>query len=523
MIRPVWQALILLAGFSFCAEFVGAQDEPAGEKHIREIRIQRSTVYSQEQADTSSWARFTNRYHIKTRESVIRSKLLFKEGDVLDADLLEASERALRRFNFLIEAHVSTVAVGADSVDVEVHTRDGWSLVPGVTIDGGGGLATGSVYLMELNLLGYGKKLFAEAIYANDVGTDWLFGYSDYQLFSSRWVGSARYRTGPLIESFLFQARMPLYSPDSKWSYGGSASTADKIIRRFEEGEESDRFAKDQIQVQGYLKTSFGERYHKTHVKLATSYLEADFSTLGTATTDTIPPDQANVTPSISADTEGIGWEEFSYINKMGITEDNWLGHRFGGKLGYGIPVGDGFELWSTRAFLMKNVGFKQRHLFRFKGNVNSEIVRNTVVSAALRYYLKASHHTVATHVSTRLGYELDPSRQYTLGADSGLRGYPARQFTGEKVVLMNLEDRQFWGEISVGPQIAIGTVVFVDAGNVWKAEQDIDLGDLNWSAGFGFRFGASKLPHQPVFRIDFGWAIDQDSFAITIGQEQQF
>ena len=378
---------------------------------------------------------------------------------------------------------------------------------------------------MELNLLGHGKKLFAEATYENDVGTTMKYGYSDYQLFNSRWVGNATYKTGPLIESYFIQARLPLYSPDSRWAYGSSAYKADKIIRRFEDGEESDRFAQDQIQLEGFVKRSFGPRYKKTNLKLAINYKNADYSTLGAATTEPPPPDQANVTPSVSLDTGDIKWAKYTRLNKMGITEDNWLGLRYGGKLGYGIPVEDGFELWDTRLFALNNTAFAHKQLLKLKGNVSSEIVRNTIVSAAARYYKKFPGHTVATRLSTQLGYELDPTIQFKLGADSGLRGYPARQFTGEKLLLMNLEDRQFWGSVSIGPKVEVGTVLFVDAGNVWKQEEEIDLDDMNWSTGFGLRLGFSKLPHQPIFRIDFGWTVgaEDNNFAVTVGQEQHF
>ena len=142
---------------------------------------------------------------------------------------------------------------------------------------------------------------------------------------------------------------------------------------------------------------------------------------------------------------------------------------------------------------------------------------------AGANYYKKFSRHTLAMRFSNNFGFEVDSSRQLQLGADSGLRGYPARAFTGEKLILMNLEDRQFWGSVSMGPKIAIGTVVFVDAGNVWKEDENIDLDELNWSTGFGLRLGMSNLPKQPIVRVDLGWAIGEDSFAVTVGAEQQF
>lgn len=75
----------------------------------------------------------------------------------------------------------------------------------------------------------------------------------------------------------------------------------------------------------------------------------------------------------------------------------------------------------------------------------------------------------------------------------------------------------------SFEPKIALGTVVFMDSGNVWKEDEAIELNDLNRSTGAGLRIGLSKLPKQPIIRIDFGWATGDDEFAVTIGQEQYF
>lgn len=525
-LRPLLQALILLAVLLLSNGLVFAQPASDGEsRRIREIRLLISDVYTEEQAQESSWANFINKYHITTRESVIRKKILFKEGDVLDKDLIEQSERKLRRFQFLNEAEIEVIPVDDQSVDVEVRTRDAWSLVPGLSINGGGGLATGTVKLEELNLLGLGKKLLAEGIYESDVGWTGKFGYSDPQLFNSRWVGTAKYTIGPLVESLFVGVARPLYSIDTKWSYGGAFFKTDQIIRLFEEGEESSRFAKDQILAQGYMKRSFGERFQKTNIKLELKYLKKDFSTLGSATTAPPPRDQANVTPSIRIGKQSnIGWQKYTYLNKMGLTEDTRLGSNYGAHVGYGIPVEDGFELWDVGGYFSNDTTFKYKQLLKTMLSINSEVVRNTTALANIRYYKKFSQHAVATRFKVNLGWELDSSKQFTLGADSGLRGYPARQFTGEKLMLINLEDRQFWGDFSIGPKIALGTVLFVDAGNVWKDGENVDLNDLNWSAGVGLRLGWLNLPHQPILRVDCGWALGgQDNFEVTIGMEQHF
>ena len=521
------QALILLAVLLLSAGLVFAQPAPDGEtRRIREIRLFISDVYSEEEAQESSLAKYVNKYHITTRESVIRNQILFKEGDVLDKDLVEQSERKLRRFQFLNKAQIEVVPVDDQRVDIEIRTQDAWSLVPGLNFGGGGDLYTINVLMQELNLFGTGKKAFVEGIYESDLD-DWTFrlGYRDPQVFNSRWVGSVTYTTGPLTESFFVAASRPLYSIDAKWSFGGHVYTADQIIRRFENGDESSRFEKDQITVHGFVKRSFGERFKKTNVKFSVGYLKKDFSPLGSATTEPIPEDQANVTPAIKISKTSTGsFKEVTYINKMGLTEDIWLGHSYGANVGYGIPVENGFELWDVGGFYSSSVSFKYKQQLKTVLNLSSEVVRNTIAIASLRYYKKFSWHTVATRFKLNYGWELDSTRQFTLGADSGLRGYPARQFTGERLMLFNLEDRQFWGDYSLGPKFALGTVVFVDAGNVWKETEDVDLNDLNWSAGAGLRLGWSNLPKQPILRIDFGWGLGgSDDFAVTVGMEQHF
>jgi len=520
------RALILLVVLCVSTGPVFAQPASDAEsRRIREIRFFISDVYTEEELQESSWAKSVNKFHMTTRESVIRSQILFSKGDVLDIDLIEQSERRLRRFAFLNKAQITVVPVDDQSVDIEIRTHDAWSLVPGLTFGGGGDLYTVNAELNELNLLGYGKTAFVEGNYQSDI-EDWTIrsGYRDPQVFSSRWVGSATYTNGPLVEAFFVSAKKPLYSIDSEWSFGGHAYVADKIIRRFEEGEESSRFGKDQITVLGRVKRAFGERYEKTTANLSLQYLKNDFSVLDSATTEPPPPNQANVTPLVGVSKNSTSsWEKYTYLDKMGLLEDTRLGHSYGTHVGYGIPVEDGFELWDVGAFYASSKTFKHKQLLKTTLTISSEVVRKHIALAKLRYYKKYSGHTVATRFQVNYGSELDNLIQFTLGADSGLRGYPARKFTGEKLMLINLEDRQFWGEYRIGPKIALGTVVFVDVGNVWKEDEDVDLNDLNWSAGAGLRLGWSSLPHQPIFRIDFGWALGQDDFAVTVGSEQHF
>jgi outer membrane protein assembly factor BamA len=525
MNRLLLQISVLLACIFFSTSPVYGQDETGTERRrIREIRIDIAPIYTEEQAKGSSWKGFTNRHKTPTRESVIHTALLVKEGDVLDQELLDASERSLRRFKFLNGAEIVVVPVDEQTVDIEVQSKEVWTLEPGMNIDGGGGQTNVSVHLIEFSLFGTGKKLYAEAIHESDVGTTTKFGYSDYQLFNTRWVGNTTYRTGPLIDAFFAQARLPLYSPDSIWSYGGTAYKADEIARLFEDGEESSRYGKDKVHLKGFATRSFGERYKKTNLKVGLQYLKIDYSDLGDETTTPPPVDQANLTPSISLSSGKTEWAQSTFVNKMGGTEDYWIGSRYGAKVGYGIPLEDTLELWDVMTYATKNMAFAHKQRLNLSASVSSEVVRNTYLLLGAKYYKNFSRHTLAMRFKTTIGYDLDSSKQFQLGADSGLRGYPARQFTGERLMLLNIEDRQFWGDIALGPKFALGSVVFLDAGNVWKQDESAALDDLNWSAGVGLRIGLSNMPSQPILRVDVGWALGgNDGYELTIGTEQHF
>src|SRR5262245_49692478 len=72
--------------------------------------------------------RMANRLHRTTRESVIRDQLLVHSGDRYSRRLLEESERLLRQDRYLYEAEIRPVRYAGNRVDLEVITRDVWTL-----------------------------------------------------------------------------------------------------------------------------------------------------------------------------------------------------------------------------------------------------------------------------------------------------------------------------------------------------------------------------------------------------------
>ncbi|MBK8187247.1 MAG: hypothetical protein IPK77_08415 [Cellvibrio sp.] len=74
--------------------------------------------------------RLVNRLHMNTRSKVVRTQLLFREGDLLEINNIFESERILRSRNYLTNAYIIPTVICSDAVDLMVVTQDSWSLEP---------------------------------------------------------------------------------------------------------------------------------------------------------------------------------------------------------------------------------------------------------------------------------------------------------------------------------------------------------------------------------------------------------
>ena len=137
----------------------GAELEAAGAV-IGEIHVTVGDIFDPSIRSENHWLyRTANKLHINTRQSVVRDQLLFKSGEPYVQRVVQESERILRDNDYLYDAWVRPVSYDGKTVDLEVRTRDTWTLNPGINYSRQGGQNSSSVELEERNLLGNGQKL----------------------------------------------------------------------------------------------------------------------------------------------------------------------------------------------------------------------------------------------------------------------------------------------------------------------------------------------------------------------------
>ena len=127
---------------------------------IGEVHIAVGDVFDTSIEGEDGWLyRTANKLHINTREQVVRDQLLFKPGEPYDDRVVRETERLLRANDYMYDAVIVPVAYDGERVDLEVRTRDVWTLNPGISFSRKGGENTLGAQLQEDNLLGTGRSL----------------------------------------------------------------------------------------------------------------------------------------------------------------------------------------------------------------------------------------------------------------------------------------------------------------------------------------------------------------------------
>jgi len=139
---------------------------------IGEIRIVADDVFNLDDPAENNWLfRLANRVHIQTRPDVIRNQLLFRSGEKLVAQRVLETERLLRGNRYLYQASIRPVEWRDGVVDLEVRTRDSWTLQFGASLESAGGTTTSGARSSEYNLFGTGARLTLAARSTTEVTT----------------------------------------------------------------------------------------------------------------------------------------------------------------------------------------------------------------------------------------------------------------------------------------------------------------------------------------------------------------
>jgi surface antigen-like variable number repeat protein len=461
--------------------------------------------------------RLANQLHRTTREEVIERQLLFKPGDRYSRHALDESERLLRQNRYLYDVKIRPVRYGDGRVDLEVVTRDVWTLNVGAGFGRSGGTSSTHLQLQDTNFLGTGKSLTLERQGSVDRTTS-LFRYDDPAILGSRARMSVQYEANSDGGFQSLEVGRPFYSLEARWSAFLTASSGDRVDSLYELGHPADRFhhSHDLFQIQGGLSQGLVEGWTNRWTGGFTFQRDRFAAAEGFEAPALLPEDRTLAFPWIAWDALEDKFLEAKDLDQIERTEDFHLGSRLHLRLGWSSPLfggdrnaavfdgsaGTGFHLTPAQTLLLST---------DLAGRWGSEGAENALLQGSARYYWRDfGQHLFFATLEGSMAHRLDRDNQLLLGGDSGLRGYPLRYQDGDRRVLLTLEQR-FFTDYYPFHLFHVGGAVFFDVGRTWPGESTTPNFEWLRDVGVGLRLSSSRSGLGNVIHLDLAFPLDGD------------
>lgn len=527
--------ILLLAGVSAAANVPDDQQLVVQGAVIGHIRIDNQDVFDLDRDDeNNALYRLANRWHYRTRKHLIADTLLFHTGEAYDPRLLEESARLLRSMRYLGDAKIEPVAYGDGKVDIEVTTRDVWSLNPGVSFGRKGGENDYGFELEELNLLGLGIELDLD--YTSDVDRDGYFlGLTDRHAFGAHRRLEAGYGNFSDGTQWRFGYSQPFYALDVRHAWGLSSSQTETVDDVYQRGHVVDEYMHRDRQAEVFYGYSTGLR--DGWVTRWTGGLSMNQQVFNSSDART------NLSPLPAGRDLRAVWVGFEAIqddfriwenrNQIGRTEDVLLGTHLSMRVGRALEaLGGDRNSWLYSASFSRGFPLSKEKTLQVSADLDGRYeqgeVADLLLNTNLRYFHPLSERNlVFGKLSYSWGDNLSFDRRLLLGGDSGLRGFPLRYQAGDRRVLATVEQRYFtdWYPFRL---FRVGFAAFADVGRTWG---DDGLGTPNpgWlkDVGVGLRLGNTRSALGNVIHIDLATPIgapaDVDHLQILIEARREF
>jgi hypothetical protein len=424
----------------------------------------------------------------------------------------------LRSNRYFYDAQIRPIAFHEGRVDVEVLTRDVWTLRPGVSFGRQGGANTTSIDFSEMNLLGTGVGISIAHASTPDRNTDSV-------LLESTHIGGTWLRTELLSaensdgrkRSVLLER--PFYALDTRWAAGVSFVDDLRVDALFGRAGVAGQFQTHAKKLNAWVGWSGGlkGRWVKRFT-IGFDHNESRFAPApGDVPPDPVPPDRVLAYPWVGFELVEDKFEKAKNRDQIERTEDFSLGTRFRASLGYSSDrfgadseavvfsgqFGTSFQAADSSTMLVDSVA---------DGRVESGSVRDTTLGASGRLYVRLSETWLLfSMLSGSRGVNLDQDHELVLGGENGLRGYPRRYQAGDRSALFTLEGRYF-SSLYLFRLVRVGGAIFYDMGRAWgggyaKAQ---DAGILR-DVGFGLRLGITRSGLGNVIHLDMAFPLDGD------------
>lgn len=480
--------------------------------------------------------RLADHLHIDTKESTIQEQLIIASGENYEQRKLEESARILRRLPFLYDARIWPYRICGNRVDIEVVTREVWTITGGFSISRSGGSQDDSISITDRNFLGRGELVSITKTKSTD--RDGIeFAYEDRSVAGSRYQMFLAY--GDNDDGFVTTANVerPFYSLDTRYAWGGYINETRQNINLYEIGDEVATFQNHKHI--GELHWGFSEGLKNAITKRWWIGVHGQNENYEPVPNEPAPTDfpQNRVVnyPWIGFDRINENFITTTNLNQIHRIEDYNLGASFSWRLGLAKEsFGSDKDRLAYQGGYRNGWRFRDDILMQLELNLNGmwqleeEQSEDSQINGSFRYFNSKSNY-VGTYFAFDFAYayDLPPYRQILLGAEEGLRGFPSRYQDGDRSFLMTIE-RRYYNDWHPFRLFRVGFAGFIDVGRAWfPKEARTEQTETLYNVGFGLRIASTRAQSDQVYHVDIGFPLngpdDIDSYQITLTARQSF
>ena len=487
-------------------------------------RVGRISVVTENIFDTSDpredklLFRWANALHVRTRPAVIERALLFKTGDPISVRVLDETERLLRANRFLYDVRFRVVAVDEGVADIEVTTRDTWTLDPGISLSRSGGANNTAIQLREHNLLGTGIALGIGRSRNVDRSSDEFQVHGDRVFGSPLSVGyrHASYSDGHFDAISVVQ---PFRGLDGRRAAGFSASDEDRIDAIYNSGEIVGRYRHRLQRAEAFGAWSPGlvdgwvQRY-AIGLAVRDEAFGLEPRLVGPPR---LPPSEKLRMPFVryeliedryqkEVNRNLVGRPEFFALGLNATLQLGWASTKLGSTrdtLVYGASVSRGLE---PRAGLTVVAAGHLSGQFELG---EGQVRRQRLGFHAQAYLPQSPRWLFYAALSADAVTRPEPHDELLLGGENGLRGYPLRYQSGTQRVLLTLEERTYTN-LHLWQLFRIGGAAFFDVGRAWGGD-NVNAANPGWlaNAGVGLRIVSTRAAFNHVLHVDLAFPLN--------------
>ena len=493
-----------------------AELEATGAR-IGEIRVVAGNIFdTADPKENNALFRTANLLHISTHPGVIRRALLFKTGDRVSVQQIEETERLLRTNRFLYDVQFRVLAVHDGVADIEVFTRDTWSLDPGISAGRTGGANSSGIHLNEYNLLGSGMS-FSFGHSKNVDRSSNEFRFANDRAFGTSLSLALAHAVNSDGRSDSVSVAQPFYALDTRRAFGFAWSRFDRIDSLYNAGDVASQYRHRQTSGEVFGGWSGGLVDH--WVQRYSAGVDYEHDTYRDdpvlVAPPSLPADQTLVTPFLryqliedrferELNRNLIGRPEFFALGLAATAQVGWASTGLGSSrnaLLYSGSISRGFEPRDGQT-LVANV-----HVAGQYGNAQ---VQHQQFGAQAQYYVPQGPRSLffASAAGDTLTHA-DDSEALLLGGDNGLRGYPLRYQSGTRRAQFTVEERGYT-DLYVWRLFRVGGAAFYDLGRAWGGN-NTNAGNPGWlsNAGFGLRIVSARAAFSNVLHVDLAFPLN--------------